>query len=123
MKQITRSFEDYLEEILICEKKYKFVKAVNLASSMGVSRPAVAKMLKALELEGFIIREKNCIILSKQGRLVAEKVYQKHLTIKEFLLQIGVGKDNAEVDCCKIEHCISNETFNAIKKFMDKKGE
>ncbi len=117
--RITRSFEDYLEEILICEKKHGNVKAVNLADSMNISRPAVAKMLKLLESEGYVYREKNFILFSNEGRKIAEKVYQKHLTVKKFLLKIGVDEINAEEDCCKIEHCISNETFAAIKKFCD----
>lgn len=120
MEHITRSFEDYLEAVLICEKKIGKVKAVNLCEVMEISRPAVAKMLKLLESENLITRERNVILLSLAGREIAEKVFQKHNVVKDFLIRLGVSENTAEVDCCKIEHCISNETFLAIKKFTDK---
>lgn len=118
MKQLSRGFEDYLEAILICEKKYGKVKAIKLAEFLEISRPAASKMLKVLESEAFIERYENYIEFTSIGRQIAEKVYKKHLIVKEFLIKLGVNCEVAEKDCCKIEHCISDETFNAITNFV-----
>ena len=120
MQSLTKSVEDYLEAILICEAKFKVVKSINLADFFSISRPAITKATKNLEENGLIVKNGNDLLLTERGRQIAEKVYQKHLTIKEFLIKLGVSESNAETDCCKIEHCISDETFNKIKEFCKK---
>lgn len=109
------SIEDYLEAIFILEEKYNKVKAVQIADFLEISRPAVTKAIKILEKEELIFKDKTNIHLTEKGKDASKNVYEKHKTIKNFLLKIGVSEETAEKDCCKIEHCISDETFEKIK--------
>ncbi|MDD3999726.1 MAG: metal-dependent transcriptional regulator [Bacilli bacterium] len=118
---LTKSIEDYLEAILILEKKDKKIKSVEIAKMLGVSKPGVNKAMNLLKSHGLIDKaDYGDISFTERGREIANHVYEKHLLIKEFLLKLGVSEENAELDCCKIEHIISDETFTQIKKFLKK---
>lgn len=119
IKSITKGIEDYLEAIYIINLKEHKVKATNIADFFGVSRPAITKELKLLESNNYIIKNGLLIELTSSGLEIAQKVYEKHLICKEFLIKIGVPDDIAEIDCCKIEHCINEVTFEKIKKFCN----
>lgn len=116
---VSKSDEDYLEAILIAEIENGDARGYFIADFLNVSRPAVTKCLNQLKLKGYLEDNKK-IILSPAGRAIAESIYEKHLKCKEFLMKIGVSEDVAKVDCCKIEHCISEETFEKIKDFCSK---
>lgn len=119
---LTKSKEDYLEAILMIEHEKEKVKSVDIAHQLNVSKPGVTKAMNSLKEEGLIQDSYYSeIILTQLGRELAEQILYKHNTIKEFLLAIGVSQEIAEIDCCKIEHVISNETFEQVKKYLNKK--
>lgn len=122
MKSLTKSSEDYLEAILILEEQNKKIKSVDIASMLNVSRPAVNKATNELRENGYITKEDySSIVLTDEGRQAASHIYEKHRLIKSFLQKLGVSEENSEIDCCKIEHIISEETFKAVKEFVNKK--
>ena len=109
----------YLETILILSEKCSSVRAVDVSRFRNYSKPSVSRALGILRENGFIIIEENGnIVLTDSGREVAEKIYERHLVISGFLEYIGVDGQIAESDACKIEHVISDGTFDRIKSFM-----
>lgn len=119
---LTRSNEDYLEAILMLEKKNKKVKSVEIANLLKVSKPGVTKAMNILKENGLIEDSYYSeIILTNKGRTEAEEILHKHNTIKLFLMSLGVSEEIAEIDCCKIEHVISEETFHKINNFINNK--
>lgn len=123
--KLSKSIEDYLETILLIEKETgKTVKSVDIASSLNVSKPAVTKAMNELKELGFINKDLyGEISLTNEGKDMAEKVYDKHLTINTFLQRLGVSKETAEVDCCNLEHAISDETLQKLKEFLEKQSQ
>ena len=118
---LSQSFEDYLEAILILEEEGKAPKSVEVAKLLGVSKPAVSKAMNDLASKGYIEKESYSELkLTAQGREAAEKVYHVHKIIRDFLIQIGVSKETANIDCCLIEHVISDETLKAIENSLKK---
>ena len=111
-----QSAEDYLETILLLSKELEDVHQIEIARKMGVSQPAVQKALRALKGKGYIITDGLHIHLTEQGREYAERVYHRHITIREFLIASGVDGEVANVDACEIEHVISQQTFEAIER-------
>lgn len=119
MKLLTDSNEDYLEAILILKLKNGKVRSVDIAKRLNVSKPGVNKAMKVLKDNGLIEKDYySDILLTQKGEEIAKKIYAKHTTIKEFLIKLGVDEETSEIDCCKIEHVISDTTFNAIKTFL-----
>lgn len=119
MINLTKSIEDYLEAILIVEKRDKKVKSVKIAELLGVSKPGVNKAMNVLKDNNLIDKaDYGDITLTDKGREIANRIYEKHLLIKEFLIILGVSEETAEQDCCKIEHILSDETLTQIKKFV-----
>lgn len=117
MKQITKSLEDYLEAILILELKKKALHSVNIAKFLRVSKPAVTRALNDLAKLNYVKKESyEDVILTDKGREVAKKIYHRHITIKQALINIGVNEKVAERDCCLIEHVISEDTLRALEK-------
>lgn len=111
-----QSAEDYLETILLLSKELEDVHQIEIARKIGVSQPAVQKALRALKDKGYIVTDGLHIHLTEQGREYAERVYHRHITIREFLIANGVEFDVADTDACEIEHVISQQTFEAIEK-------
>lgn len=118
-ENLTRSIEDYLEAIYVFELKGENnIPSLMVAKTLNVSKAAVAKAMNRLHDEGYILKELyGQISLTEKGREIARLVYDKHKTIKEFLIKIGVSEKNAEIDCCKIEHIVCSETLSKIKEF------
>lgn len=113
---IRESAEMYLETILVLSKKGD-VRSIDIAKEMNFSRPSVSVTVHNLEKENYIrISESGLITLEDKGREIAERIYERHLALTEIFELIGVPKDIAEQDACKIEHVISPETFECIKK-------
>ena len=116
---IYESAEDYLERILILQEKNEGVRSIDIAHSMGFSKPSVSVAMKKLKEAGLIIIDDNGFIsLTKEGHVIADKVYERHCVLKRLLIKIGVSPAQAEVDACKVEHDLSEEAFEAIKKKM-----
>lgn len=112
------SGEDYLERILILSEKNGQVRAIDIANDMAYSRPSVSIALKKLKDNGYIDINDNLITLTELGYLVANKTYERHLYIAKALMKIGVEEEIALKDACKIEHDISEETFQKLKDFV-----
>lgn len=116
------SVEDYLEHILMLKEKNTIVKAVDLAAFMGFSKASVSIALKKLKAEEYLYVEANGnIVLTLKGETLGNSTYEKHKTISKLLVQIGVDERTALKDACRIEHVISDKTFEAIKKYENGK--
>ena len=114
---IYESAEDYLERILILQERNNEVRSIDIARDMGFSKPSISVAMKKLKEAGLInINKSGFITLTKEGHVIADKVYERHCVLKEALITIGVNPEQAEKDACKVEHVISEETFEAIKK-------
>ncbi|MFA6860992.1 MAG: metal-dependent transcriptional regulator [Bacilli bacterium] len=115
------SEEDYLERILMLEEKgKKAVHAIDIATSMSFSKPSVSIALKKLEDKGYVhINDHQELTLTEAGMNIASKIYERHQVIGSFLISLGVDKDTAYSDACKIEHDLSDKTFAALKKHYE----
>jgi Mn-dependent DtxR family transcriptional regulator len=116
------SGEMYLETILILSKELPVVRAVDITEALKISKASVSVALKNLDINGYInIDKRKYITLTKKGILIAKKIYERHEIITAILISMGVNSGVAEADACKIEHDISKESFDAIKKYFDYK--
>ena len=114
---IQESGEMYLETILILSKKNNIVRATDIAEYMGFSKPAVSRALNKLREDSLVITDKNGFIaLTEKGHVIADKIYDRHIALTEFLMQLGVSETVAEADACRIEHIVSDETVAALKR-------
>ncbi|MCQ2533273.1 MAG: metal-dependent transcriptional regulator [Clostridia bacterium] len=118
---IYESGEMYLETILTLSQKSEFVRSIDIAESMNFSKPSVSRAVKNLKQEGFIAIDSNGYIsLTESGLSIANKIYERHTVLTEVLMSIGVDKEIAAQDACKIEHDISDTSFEAIKAVIKK---
>lgn len=117
------SAEDYLERILMLQKESdKEIRAIDLARSFGYSKASISVALRKLEEKGYVeLGPKSQLILTESGKSIAEKVFDRHETIGAFFMSIGVDEDTAYKDACRIEHILSEDTFEALKKFAQEK--
>ncbi|MFQ9934567.1 MAG: metal-dependent transcriptional regulator [Lachnospiraceae bacterium] len=114
------SRENYLETILVLSNRHGNVRSIDIARELNFSKPSVSRAVGLLKDDGYInINEDGYITFTDKGRKVASGIYERHNILTEFLEKIaGVSPDIAEEDACRIEHYISEETFEGIKKFM-----
>ncbi len=118
------SMEDYLETILILERRTGYVRSIDIATEMGFSKPSVSNAMKKLRENDYIHMEpKGRITLSEKGRQKAEQVLERHTVISQMLMQLGVSKETALEDACRMEHVISEESFDCMKAHYRKLGE
>ena len=116
----TKSQEDFLEALLMLEESGQPLETTRVAKLLGISKPAVHQMGHELIDRGWINRvDYGDMSLTEDGRQIAKAVLERHHILKQFLLKIGVGEENAERDCCLMEHVLSDETLEAIKKQLD----
>ncbi len=114
---LQESGEMYLETILILSKKKSDVRSIDVGEYMGFSKPSVSRAVGLLKEGGFITVDKDgFLFLTDAGRETAEKIYERHTMLTEFLVRIGVSPETAAHDACKIEHVISDESFEAMKR-------
>ena len=110
------SGEDYLETILVLQKKLGMVRSVDVARHMDVSKPSVSHAVATLKDGGFLTMDEDYFLhLTDIGREVAEQIYEKHRFFTERLIAAGVDPETAERDACRIEHVISEESFKRLK--------
>lgn len=115
------SAEDYLETILLLSKKSDgAVRSIDIVNDMGFSKPSVSVAMKKLRENGLIVMNGGRISLTPRGEEAAQNVYERHQTLYNWLISIGVDENVASVDACHIEHVISDETFRAVKNWLDK---
>lgn len=114
---LRESGEMYLESILMLSKKNNTVRSIDVAEYMGFSKPSVSRAMSSLKEQRYIIIDnEGYIALTEKGRAIAETMYERHILLTDFLVRLGVDEDTAAADACRMEHNISEETFDAIKK-------
>ncbi|HIR47204.1 MAG TPA: metal-dependent transcriptional regulator [Candidatus Caccousia avicola] len=114
--QIHESAENYLEAILILKKRNGQVRSIDIANELSFSKPSVSVAMKNLRTNGYIsVDEDGFISLLEKGQEIAEKIYERHTLISNWLIQLGVDPKIAAEDACRIEHVISEESFAAMK--------
>lgn len=115
------SGEMYLETILVLKNKNEFVRSIDIAKQLGFSKPSVSRGIGILKSNGYIIvDDKGYIDLTNKGKEKANSIYEKHQILTRFLMNTAkVTRETAEDDACKIEHIISDEVFEGIKKFLN----
>lgn len=119
--KIQESAENYLETILILSKRNGRVRSIDIATELCFSKPSISVAMKNLREHGYIkIDEDGLITLSPDGLAIAEKIYERHTTLTDFLIALGVEEHTAAEDACRIEHVVSEESFEAIKKHASK---
>ena len=117
---LQESGEMYLETVYILSKKSESIRSIDICEYMGYSKPSVSRAVGLLKNGGYVtVDEKGYITLTNEGKSVAEKVFERHTMLTDFLVRLGVDKDIASEDACKIEHHISEESFEAIKKHVN----
>ncbi len=118
-ERILESGEDYLETILVLLNRNGEVRSIDIAAEMDYSKPSVSVAMKNLRERECILVDKNgYITLTDKGREIAERVYERHLLFTEWLVSMGVPEEIAAEDACRIEHCLSTESFEAIKRHV-----
>lgn len=118
---IKESAENYLEAILMIKKQKGFARSIDVANELGFSKPSVSVAMKHFREEGYIIIDgEGSISLTEKGLAIAERVYERHNIIARALISLGVDEKIAYEDSCKIEHDISEESFEKIKEFLKK---
>ena len=120
--RLQESGEMYLETILILSRKSNAVRSIDISEYMGYSKPSVSRAVGLLKADGYIsVNGGVYITLTESGRKIAEKIYERHNVLAEALKMLGVSETAAVADACKIEHDISDESFEAIKRHLKKK--
>lgn len=122
--QIRESAEDYLEAILILSKKGGGVRSVDIATMLGVSKPSVSHAMKLLREDDYIAMDRyGTVTLLEKGAEIANRIYERHMVLTKMLEGLGVSNEVARADACKMEHDISNESFEKIKEHLKAKNE
>ena len=121
---LQESGEMYLETVYILTKKSDSVRSIDVCEYMGYSKPSVSRAIGLLKSGGYInVDGKGYITLTEEGTSVALKMFERHTMLTDFLVRLGVDKKIASEDACKIEHHISEDSFNAIKNYVSKLGD
>lgn len=116
---LQESGQMYLESILLLSRKQSIVRSIDVCEYMGFSKPSVSRAVGLLREGGYLLMDSDgSLTLTDIGREVAEKIYDRHTVISEFLTALGVDGVTASEDACKIEHVISDISFNAIKEYL-----
>lgn len=117
--EIRESAEDYLEAILRLSRQGEGVRSIDVATMLGVSKPSVSHAMKLLREDGYIAMDRyGTITLLDKGAEIANNIYERHRVLSQMLESIGVSKETALADACKMEHDISQETFEKIKEYF-----
>lgn len=120
---IGKSAEDYLESMIILKEKNGYVRSIDIAGFLGVTKPSVSNAMKRLREEGYIEMDRSGMItVTPKGMDIADKIYTRHKKLTDFFVALGVDPEVAEDDACRTEHDLSDETFNAICSHIDKLG-
>ena len=119
LMKIQESAENYLETILMLGKAKGNVRSIDIATALSFSKPSVSVAMKNLRENGYILMDKDGFIaLTEKGHEIAETIYERHTLLSSFLMYLGVSKETATQDACRIEHVISPESFEALKQHV-----
>ena len=117
--QILKSSEDYLEAMLMMSERHGYIRSIDIAAELGVTKPSVSYATKRLRENGYITMDREGLItLTDKGMAIASRMYERHKVLTELLTWLGVDPKVARTDACKMEHDMSDETFQAIKRHM-----
>ncbi|MBQ1506250.1 MAG: metal-dependent transcriptional regulator [Erysipelotrichales bacterium] len=117
--KIEKTAEDYLEAMLMLKEEKGYIRSVDVAEHLGVTKPSVTYTTKRLRESGLIVMDKDGeITITEEGMVIAERTYSRHKILTDFLLSIGVSEENAREDACKLEHDFSEESFDALVSFI-----
>ena len=120
---VSEAIENYLETIYILSQQQNEVHAIDICSYLSYSRPTVSIVLRQMREHGLVtVNEDNHIYLTEEGQRIASRVFERHEVLTRMLMQLGVSHETAVRDACKIEHDLSDETFEAIKRHMAQHG-
>ena len=121
--RLQESGEMYLESIYVLSKRLNAVRSIDISEYMGYSKPSVSRAVNLLKNGGYIaMDEENYIVLTETGRAIAEKIYDRHTLLTKLLVRLGVPEKIAAEDACKMEHSISDESFEAIRRHVEQFG-
>lgn len=121
--RLQESGEMYLESIYRLSQTLQNVRSIDISEYMGYSKPSVSRAVNLLKTAGYILMdEDNFITLTETGLEIAEKIYSRHTVLTELLVRLGVSPETAAEDACRMEHTISDETFEAIKRHVERYG-
>ena len=121
--RLQESGEMYLETIYVLSQSSKTVRAIDVGQQLGFSKPSVSRALGILKEGGYVTGNENGFLsLTESGIAVAEKIYERHRILSQVLMQLGVDEKSAAEDACRIEHVISEKSFNAIKEHIKNRG-
>ena len=120
---IHESGEMYLETIYVLSKERSAVRAIDVGEHMGFSKPSVSRALSLLKESGHVVTDTNGYLsLTEAGQAVAEKIFERHTILTKIIVGLGVSEETAAADACRMEHVISDETFEAFKRHLAEKG-
>ena len=115
--KIQKSAEDYLEAMLMMREKHGYIRSVDIAEQLSVTKPSVSYATKRLRENGYITMDPGGLIdLTPAGLEIAERIYERHKLLTELFIGLGVAPETAREDACKVEHDLSAETFDAIRR-------
>lgn len=113
------SVEDYLETILVLSKQLPVVRSIDIANELEYSKPSVSVAMKNLRGKGYItVSSEGYIVLTEEGKNLASDTYERHTLISQWLVELGVSPETASADACRIEHDLSQESFDALKRHI-----
>ena len=119
--QIQKSAEDYLEAMLMMKEKHGFIRSIDVAGQLGVTKPSVSYATKRLRENGYIAMDADGLIsLTAAGMEIAHRIYERHKRLTTFFIDLGVDEKTAREDACKVEHDLSEKTFDALCRHADR---
>lgn len=118
--QIRKSSEDYLEAMLMMKERHGYIRSIDIAAELGVTKPSVSYATKRLRENGYITMDKDGLItLTDKGHAIASRMYERHRVLTVMLRRLGVDEETARTDACKMEHDMSEQSFQALKRHME----
>ena len=119
--KIQKASEDYLETMLMLQESVGYIRSIDIAEHLGVTKPSVSYATKRLRENGYIVMDKDGLItLTESGMAIARNMFQRHKILTDVFVKMGVDPETAAEDACKIEHDLSQATFDAIRRLADR---
>mgnify|MGYP002561189701 CR=1 FL=1 len=121
MEKMSMSHEDYLEAMLMMKEQHGYIRSIDIAVELGVTKPSVSYATKRLRENGYITMDKEGLItLTDKGMEVATRIYERHKMLTHYFMFLGVDEETAREDACKVEHDLSQQTYEALKRHAEK---